>query len=475
MADNHFLIYCMGNSGGSWLESVLNSRPDILAIEEANRHFFPKVDHSSVHSYETMAQAAEAILKAFVELDKNPKYKSIGLIKSFSPEILDYVKSRGGKIFSLFRHPVKVLDKKYGTKVHTILKLYGVETFRSQEELFEAHANYYANRYLEYLNWHQNGQVQLIKLETLSASLSSDKSLIKILLEQISGVVWSQDQIENIALNYVPQGASHFSEDFSEFLIWESWPAWKREIFIRHFQKVLKLTGYQTDCPPEFKQAIQDRKAKQNKKTTSVVRIAESCILSNETNYQGFLFNIRSNVCIPLGHRTPPKWKTLEPYFASLVKGKTFLDIGCNFGFFNFKALECGATSTTGIEANEEYFQAVDRAIQQAGLRSFVLKKGRFPEIKEKHDVVMALSVVHHIYGKYSLAETVSEIASCVSHTLIIEWIDNNDISMNAKKHSENNDYNKTNFEKLLSSYFPKIKSLGHGHHLSRFIYLAAR
>lgn len=207
--------------------------------------------------------------------------------------------------------------------------------------------------------------------------------------------------------------------------------------------------------------------------TTSIVRIEGDVIISEATNYQGFTYDVINNKCEPVGVRTPFKWDTLKEVFPRIVKDASFLDIGANFGFFCFKALECGCSLTVGIEANETYHNSVNTVLKQKNIQNFKWIHGRFPAVRERTDVVMALSLVHHMFSKMSLEEIINSIKECTNKYAIVEWIDRDDNMVKKYKYDQNfPEYNRQNFEKIMNDNFSSVEDVGEGHHATRTIYL---
>jgi len=207
--------------------------------------------------------------------------------------------------------------------------------------------------------------------------------------------------------------------------------------------------------------------------TTNIVRVENNTIISAETNYQGFVYDIEKNSCKPTGNRTPFKWSTLKEIFPSIVKGSSFMDIGANFGFFCFKALEHECSYTVGIEANKNYYESINNVLKSKKIENFEWVYGRFPEISKEVDVVMALSIVHHLFSKMSLEKIVLNIKKCAKKHAIIEWVDRNDSSVKKYGYDKNfPEYNKFKFDDLLNNNFNVVKDIGKGHHSSRIIYL---
>lgn len=212
--------------------------------------------------------------------------------------------------------------------------------------------------------------------------------------------------------------------------------------------------------------------------TTNIIRIEDNYIISEETNYQGFIYDCSLNKCSPKGHRTILKWKTLESIFPLLVKNRSFLDIGANFGFFCFKALEHGCSHTIAIEAYKDYYDPIVRAIEEKGLSKIKYILGEYPKITGiTADVVMGISLVHHLFAKkYSLEKIVENLFNISNRYVIVEWIDRNDAMTIKHGFLENHpEYNKKNFEDIISINFSEWNYIGEGHHPTRFIYLLTK
>ena len=212
--------------------------------------------------------------------------------------------------------------------------------------------------------------------------------------------------------------------------------------------------------------------------TTNIIRCDGNFIISEPTNYQGFIYDCSKNICIPTGHRTPLKWDALKDIFPGLVFEKSFMDIGSNFGFFGFKALEHKCKNVIAIESFKDYYQPISDAVKHQNINNFQWVLGNFPKILEviplEADVVMGLSLIHHMSPKYSLGKIVEELSKITKNNLIVEWIDREDDMV--KKHGyldKHPEYNRKNFEDELSKMFKKWNYIGNGHHLTRFIYTA--
>jgi hypothetical protein len=205
--------------------------------------------------------------------------------------------------------------------------------------------------------------------------------------------------------------------------------------------------------------------------TTAIVTVENGCIVSAPTNYQGHTFCPATNVCTATNKRTVRKWATLERVFPALVRGRTFMDLGANFCFFCFKALQHGATRAIGIEAHEPYHAALAAVLEQAPVPGLEWVHARWPS-KHRADVVMALSLVHHLAVKTPLAQILDDLQAGTGHCAIVEWVDPEDKQATRKGLHEREGYNHTHFLRLVRARFPGVELVGHGHHQTRWIYL---
>jgi SAM-dependent methyltransferase len=74
------------------------------------------------------------------------------------------------------------------------------------------------------------------------------------------------------------------------------------------------------------------------------------------------------------------------------LAGKSFLDLGCNAGFFCEHALKSGATRVVGIEANPGFAEEAQRICPEATILN--QSWSRLPD--EKFDVIIMLSALHY-------------------------------------------------------------------------------
>jgi hypothetical protein len=206
--------------------------------------------------------------------------------------------------------------------------------------------------------------------------------------------------------------------------------------------------------------------------TTNTITYEEPWLISADTNYQGYKVNLETGECIPTGKRVLRKWDALKDVFPELVRGKTFMDIGCAQGFFLFKAWECGATWAIGIEKREEYYRALFPHLLE--MASMCVHNLTFPHMGASiyTDVVMCLSLVHHLFPAYSLPAILTLLASRAEETLLVEFIAPEDRMVQRKGWAlEHPEYSEEAFLEIAKGLFAKVEFVNPGHHPTRKIY----
>lgn len=98
------------------------------------------------------------------------------------------------------------------------------------------------------------------------------------------------------------------------------------------------------------------------------------------------------------------------------LKGKKFLDIGCNEGFFCIEAKKRGATRIVGIDKNPNFIELAKKRDPDIDFR--VQDWDNLPN--EKFDIVLLLSAMHYVKDKQKLFDDIYKIIS-EDGTLILE------------------------------------------------------
>jgi SAM-dependent methyltransferase len=109
----------------------------------------------------------------------------------------------------------------------------------------------------------------------------------------------------------------------------------------------------------------------------------------------------------------------LEAFAIPPMSGKSFLDIGCNEGYYCGYALVNGARRVVGIDGNKPFIEAAKRRFPAV---EFIHSDwSKLPD--EKFDVVLHASCIHYISSVDATIAHLKNIAKCVAThgTLILE------------------------------------------------------
>lgn len=100
--------------------------------------------------------------------------------------------------------------------------------------------------------------------------------------------------------------------------------------------------------------------------------------------------------------------------------GKSVLDVGCYYGLYSHEAAKRGARRVLGIELNEERF-AVAKEIARLWEDGVEIRQGDILEIEigETFDLVLFLSVLHHIKNPI---EVMGRLAALCEDTVVVEF-----------------------------------------------------
>lgn len=132
------------------------------------------------------------------------------------------------------------------------------------------------------------------------------------------------------------------------------------------------------------------------------------------TGYQKI--TLPSGEVIP-GHDRKP---LADKIFLADLEGKTYLDVGCYYGFFLHEGIRRGASRAVGIEADSERFRIASKLANLWGDKIEVLE-GLLEEVDctEQFDVVTFLNVLHHVSDPM---QVMKKLASLCKGTLIVEF-----------------------------------------------------
>jgi len=136
-----------------------------------------------------------------------------------------------------------------------------------------------------------------------------------------------------------------------------------------------------------------------------------------DTEFTGY-----QKITLPSGEVIPGRDRKplADKIFAESLDGKTYLDVGCYYGYFLHDAVRRGASRAVGIEADAERFGIAKKL---AGLwdGKVDILEGLAEEvdIDEKFDVVTFLNVLHHVTDPM---QVMKKLASFCKGTLIVEF-----------------------------------------------------
>ena len=132
------------------------------------------------------------------------------------------------------------------------------------------------------------------------------------------------------------------------------------------------------------------------------------------TGYQKI--TLPSGQVIPGSDRRPLADKIFPKNFA----GKTYLDVGCYYGYFLHEAIRRGASRAVGIEADQERFRISERLASLWG-EKIEIKEGLVEEVdcKEQFDLVTFLNVLHHVADPMLVMKNLARLCK---GTLIVEF-----------------------------------------------------
>ena len=104
------------------------------------------------------------------------------------------------------------------------------------------------------------------------------------------------------------------------------------------------------------------------------------------------------------------------------------LDVGCCYGLFSFFLVNHGC-EVTGIDKDREVIEWCQEFGVKAGFSRdnpvFKVANLATYQPKKKFDIVLALALIHHLWRKYGLRESMMLLASMVAPggKLYLEWI----------------------------------------------------
>lgn len=204
-----------------------------------------------------------------------------------------------------------------------------------------------------------------------------------------------------------------------------------------------------------------------------------------ENEYQDYAYC--KNDIAPFGD-TRKKFMALAPVFNALVKNKSFLEIGCDTGFFPLYAAVHGARRSLGIDRNEHALSKARHAALVLNTNQTLFRHGVVPGLKldETFDTVLFLSTIHYMFSDkegnempfVTMEDFISYLSKFVGEFLLIEFVYPDDIyaqRLVADNLIASGAYGELTFIKSLSKHFTQVADLGLTHRDTRRLFLAAR
>lgn len=144
------------------------------------------------------------------------------------------------------------------------------------------------------------------------------------------------------------------------------------------------------------------------------------------TEVENFIRNTRftgyQKITLPSGYVIPgnDRKPLADKIFPEDFEGKTYLDVGCYYGFFLHDVIRRGASRAVGIEADSERFRIAKKLASLWGGKIEILE-GLVEEIDciEQFDVVTFLNVLHHVTDPM---QVMIKLAGLCKGTLIVEF-----------------------------------------------------
>lgn len=204
-----------------------------------------------------------------------------------------------------------------------------------------------------------------------------------------------------------------------------------------------------------------------------------------QNQYQSYVY---SADCLAAYDDTLKKMQKLWPVWEALVRGKTFLELGCDTGFFPLQAGLMGAAQALGLDRNQEALAQAEAARQRLGLANVGFRQASIPELglSRPFDTVLFLSTIHYMFsdkeGNRLLFTTMDDfvafLAGLTGGHLLIEFVlppDKYVQRLVAADLLASGEYSQDSFLAALGRHFAVLADLGPTHLATRRLYLACR
>jgi len=204
-----------------------------------------------------------------------------------------------------------------------------------------------------------------------------------------------------------------------------------------------------------------------------------------ENEYQNYIYCRKD---LAAYGTTLKKYSTMEKVFSTLVKDKSFLEIGCDTGFFVLQAGKLGASNAIGIDRNTLALAKAEKARIKLGLANVQFRCALVPDLGGtiNADVVLFMSAIHYMFsdkcGNHVLFETMNDfivyLSSLSLQFLVIEFVHQNDayaLQLVAERFLKSGEYSEESFLGALRKFYPAVVDLGTTHYETRKLYLAGK
>ena len=135
------------------------------------------------------------------------------------------------------------------------------------------------------------------------------------------------------------------------------------------------------------------------------------------THFTGY-----QKIILPTGHIIPgnDRKPLADRMFPEEFEGKTYLDVGCYYGFFLHEAVRRGASRAVGIEADPGRFR-ISQKFASLWEGKIEVKEGLLEEVEcdEQFDFVTFLNVLHHVVDPMMVMK---HLARLCKGTLVVEF-----------------------------------------------------
>lgn len=127
-------------------------------------------------------------------------------------------------------------------------------------------------------------------------------------------------------------------------------------------------------------------------------------------------------ISLPYGLEIPGKdhSKKINAVYSDNLEGKNVLDIGCYYGLYSHEAKRRGANRVVGIELNEKRAELAKEIARLIGDGvEIVCDDIMDVELGEKFDLILFLSVLHHVKDPLVVMQ---RLAAMCSGTVVVEF-----------------------------------------------------